>query len=135
MYDAVLLVHPSRSLALADLERVLAAFYAGKSRAPTIASRGSELTVDFGALRFSLVHEDQPHVLLESAEIAKRFARGRRDQDAIAECAARFVASARGNDPSMEYFNDFCDVIACAEQAGRVFQFDAGTCKIMTPES
>jgi hypothetical protein len=135
MYDAMLLIHPSKPIDLGQLRLGLETFYARQDSAPEIVARGNQLMLKFEGFVFLISFESGEQVLIESREIAQRHATDRSDRKAIAECSSRFSIEGKGEDDEMARFNDFVEIVECAERAGLIFQFDAVAGKVVTEDA
>jgi hypothetical protein len=86
-----------------------------------IGSQYVQLTSAGWSLR---VHSEfEPHVLVESQEIAELYGAGRSDRAAIARCAHRVTIDS-DDDPGMNHFNDYVFVLETLERLGAVTLFD-----------
>jgi hypothetical protein len=85
--------------------------------------KGDSLTVTIDEFRFFIGFSCAPHVLLESREIAERFAVQHPARDAIAAVACRFELNS-GNDPNMDHFNDMVFICQAVESLGPVYIFN-----------
>lgn len=125
MYDALVLVHPgapvTRDMLAAELQR----FYTSTAgEKPDIVESGADgLQLQFPGWTLRARFAQEPHVLVESAEIAERFGANTGKQDRIAACSTRFEVAA-DDDFDMEHFNDFVHVIETAQRLGEIYAFD-----------
>lgn len=73
--------------------------------------------------------EDEPHVLLESKEIAERFVSDEQDQAVIGQIAQRIEIGA-DPDPEMIYFNDYVFLLEVIDEFSGLYVFDPYTGEI-----
>jgi hypothetical protein len=88
---------------------------------PSISERHVQVSWDDWSLR--VYSEFEPHVLLESREIAELYGAGRSDQSEIASCANRVTIDS-DDDPGMDHYNDYVFVLEVLEQLGAIALFD-----------
>ena len=89
----------------------------------TTSLRGGTLTVRIDKFPFFIGFSCEPHVLLESKEIAERFAAEHPKRAAIAVASCRFELNS-ANDAGMDHFNDMIFICHAAEAMGEVYIFN-----------
>jgi len=127
MYQSLVLIDPESSISAEQLYDELCRFYDGKHGAPDHIDL-SDQTVILRCPGYALeaVGETAPHVLVESQEIANRYAQHHPARERIAGCAARFLLSG-GFDPGMLRFNDYLFVGEALARLGTVYRLEPGT--------
>jgi hypothetical protein len=131
MYETLILIDPRSTISADAIEQALRKVYPkDDSESPVITRSGSSFSVTWEQFAFELYVAREPHVLVESGEIAEQFAKGRAEQQHIASCASRVELSG-GADPEMKYFNDYCWIVGGVEQLGIVYTFDSGSAEFM----
>lgn len=81
------------------------------------------LLVQWGDWSFHLGYESEPHVVIESEEIADHYAASHPEQKKIAACKRRLSMSG-DDDPNMDHFNDYLFVMEILESFPGVYLFD-----------
>lgn len=117
------LVPSHNPASLHDLKSKLAARYAQWKLPHTIEVVDTQLTLTINDYAFTVHHVNAPHVLEESGDIARKYAKDNPQQAAMAACATRFEMYG-DDDPNMDYFNDSLILQACIAELGDVFVFD-----------
>jgi len=79
--------------------------------------------VQWGAWSVHIGYENEPHVAVESEDIADRFATSHPSRSDIAFCMQRLSVSG-DDDPNMDHFNDFLFVMEVLESYSGVYLFD-----------
>ncbi len=131
MYQTLILIDPDATITSDAIEAALEKIYPRTSDAsPVVTRSGSTFKVTWPGFFLELHRSELPHVLEESEEIAQQFASGRPEQDRISRCDSR-VEIAGGDDPGMDYFNDYCVVVGEIEGLGTVYTFDQGSAEFM----
>jgi hypothetical protein len=118
-YSSLALLPPDITTTLTELQSLFEAKFANWNQA-TVGTGTWEhnghlfisITVDNWQLRVS--YSNEPHVIIESQDIARIFAKERDDKDIIASCASRFEVSS-DDDANIEYFNAYVFVLEVLE--------------------
>jgi hypothetical protein len=79
--------------------------------------------VQWGAWSVHIIFENEPHVVVESEDIADRFAASHPSRSEIATSKQRLCVSG-DDDPNMDHFNDFLFVMEVLESYSGVYLFD-----------
>ena len=130
MYETLILVDDTAEVSADALSHALAEF---ASRSPIelqVHRSGGNFRVLVSGFSLRIHRNSLPEVLEESAEIAANFASGKPEQAAIARCGVRFEIDA-DDDPSMDFFNDYCLIVEAIEGLGRVYTFDQASAEFM----
>lgn len=122
-YSYLILIPETTDITLEAYKNALEEFYADDDRQIIISLDNGQITLAINMWELYITYADEPHVLLESEEMAAEYANGMPHQNAIAGCAARFETTAM-DDPDMEFFNDSLYVQEAAESIGQVYIFD-----------
>ena len=125
IYKQLFLVPAESNPSLKKLKDAIRAQFASLNlpQKVVVSLRGDSLTVTIGNFRFFIGFSCEPHVLLESQEIAERFAAQHPARDAIAAVSCRFELSS-SNDPNMDHFNDIVFICQAVESLGPVYIFN-----------
>jgi hypothetical protein len=81
------------------------------------------LRVQWADWSLRLYFEGEPHVLVESEEIAEHYAASHPERKTIAACKRRLSMSG-DDDPNMDHFNDYVFVMEVLESFPGVYLFD-----------
>lgn len=81
------------------------------------------LLVGWSDWSFQLDYETEPHVAVESSQIAADFAATHPARSQIAACQRRLSLSG-GDDPQMDHFNDYLFIVEILESFKGVYLFD-----------
>jgi hypothetical protein len=129
-YKIMVLLPQGHRLTFADLIKKLRNKF---SRNPKIAVdvNGTQALIRHGEWFLTVAWEDEPHVAIESQEIADGLARNNADHDVIVACSRRITTWGQP-DPNMDYFNDYVFVLEVLESISGVFVYseDEGLRKI-----
>jgi hypothetical protein len=131
MYRSLVLVDPASHISTEQPCDELRRFYAGDDRAPgRIDLSDQTVTLHWAGYTLMAARQAAPHVLMESQEIADKFAQNHVARDRIARCAARFELSG-GRDPEMAWFNDYLFVGEALARLGIVYRFEPDTAQFL----
>jgi len=121
MYEALVIFSQANNTSAEQYAHEVQSFYSrAAGEKPVLNINEQTVVVTFKEIQFSISKNCQPQVELESKELAK-FASADREEIAKARCRLEISG---GNDPEMNYFNDFIFLIQCAEQLGIVWAFN-----------
>lgn len=123
MYETLILIDPASDISTDDVEAMLSDLVSRWPTSPTLTRAEDALRIEWPDFHLAIHRSDLPHVVKESAEIAREFAEGRPQRDAISRCAARFEMAGT-DDWDMAYFTDYCLVVEGLERLGTVYTFD-----------
>lgn len=112
-YKALILLPPTSSASIAEAEDKLRTFYRNDGCDAIIQRHETVIEVIIGEWNCCVYLSSEPHVLVESQEMAELFAAARPDREEIATCNRRFEVI--GTDPNMDYFNDYLFVLQVLE--------------------
>jgi hypothetical protein len=131
MYESLILVDPDVTITAEQLAAELRRFYQGKAGAPAeIAHAGQDVRLRWPGYLLEVGRSSVPHVLIESQELALKFAREHPARDRIASCTCRFEVSG-DDDPDMEHFNDSLYVGEALSRLGSVYRFEQASCEFL----
>lgn len=125
-YNLMVLLTEEATFSMEQLALRLTKEFASENAKVLLEGHGTGglcIVVRFGDWTFQIGHEDQPHVVVESKEIAEYYGKGRPDQHRIAGCKRRITVSG-DDDPNMDHFNDYCFLTAVFEEYPGVILFD-----------
>ena len=132
-YKTSLLIPDRYELTFSDLvEKIKKRFSKMIDREIEISGTNT-IILHHGEWFLDIYWEDEPHVLIESEEIARLFASDRSDRSTIAACSRR-ITTAGQPDPNMNYFNDYVYVLEVLEGMPGLFVFDSHAGKIQKTE-
>jgi len=124
MYESLILVDPDTRISAEQLAAELQRFYEGDSDAPPeIALHDGTIVLRWPGYELTIDRESMPHVLEESAELARRYAVDHPERQRIARCSCRFSTHGE-DDADMAHFNDYLFVGEAVARLGRVYHFD-----------
>ncbi len=122
-YSYLILLPETTDITIEAYKNALEEFYADDEREIIILLENGQITLSINMWEMYITYSDEPHVVLESEELAAEYANGSAHQGAIATSATRFETHAM-DDPDMEFFNDSLYVQEVAEGLGEVYIFD-----------
>ena len=125
MYKLLILIPAETSSSLKKLKDAIRAQFSSFTppQKVTLSIGGDTLTVTVNKFRFFIGFSCEPHVLLESQEIAERFGAQHPARAAIATASCRFELSSAVKN-AMDHFNDIIFICHAAESIGPVYIFD-----------
>ena len=109
-YKAFVLLPDASGAMLANAKDILSEALADDEFPPKFKMNEDMLVIRFGKWKCYLWYNAKPHVLIESKEMADRFAKKRKDKNDIAKSAQRFEISSEA-DRKMDHFNDYLSVL------------------------
>ncbi|MBP7867026.1 MAG: hypothetical protein KA419_13875 [Acidobacteria bacterium] len=131
MYDTLVLIDPETTITADDIERQLKDFCRDPgSRNAQMIRKGEGFILKWPGYALEVTLNTGRSVLVESDDIANRFAVAHPHRQRISQCSVRVEISG-DDDPEMSFFNDFCIVLDSIERLGTVYTFDPGNAQFM----
>lgn len=122
-YRTMVLIPDGHSLTFLDLVGRLQNKFSGQSGFDVQVNTSGVIAVGRNGWSLRVYWEDQPHVVIESREIAERFVTDDTDRAIVAACRSR-ITTAGDPDPGMDHFNDYVYVLEILEEISDAFIFD-----------
>ena len=122
-YVVLALITPQADADFASVSEAIRTVYERRQIPVQIEQHDKHCILYFDAWSFRIYWEDEPHVLVESQEIAVKFPSTGIDPAVIASCAQR-ITTAGDSDPDMLHFNDYVYVLEVLERFKGVYLFD-----------
>lgn len=109
-YQYFALIQPDSDADISKLKENLDAFYANKSKQPSISLEDNSILVDFEDFDFEIYYAEDEHVIDESIEMSEDFEVDFNemaiDKEKVKLCAKRFEISGSDDDFDMNFMND-----------------------------
>src|SRR5207237_402271 len=116
------LIAPETDCDFASVVKALRTVYR-QNASVQIDERETNCFLRFADWTFRIYWEAEPHVVIESREIAVKFPSAGIDSAVIASCARR-ITTGGDSDPDMLHFNDYVHVLEVLERFKGVYLFD-----------
>ena len=122
-YELIVLLTDQSNLTVVELADRLRNRLSHDPAVTVSVEHGDSIRVQWHDWSFHLNYESEPHVAVESAEIADLYASTHPGKPNIAVCERR-ISMSGDDDPSMDHFNDFLFIQEVLESFSGVYLFD-----------
>lgn len=123
-YKALVLLPPTSSTSIEEVKDKLRTFYKNDERDVIVQQHETVIEIVIRGWTCSVHLSSEPHVLIESQQMAEIFAAARLDKDEIATCNRRFEVISEP-DPNIDYFNDYIFILQALESFPGIKIWDA----------